>query len=113
MIGTGIRYGLDLLFPNPQLLQFPIATFCINITGSFLIGVTYIFGFERTGLGIEIRTGIMAGLLGGFTTFSSYSLQSLQLILNGRATLGLLYITLSPILGIGATYLAFLLFKRA
>ncbi len=60
---------------------FPFGTLAVNIIGSFLIGfLTAILIVERSLLSLEYRSGILVGILGGFTTFSSFSLETVQLI---------------------------------
>lgn len=103
LAGIFTRYGTDLAF---QKLggNFPVGTFLINVLGSFLAGVVYAWAVERGGLSPELRTGILVGFLGGFTTFSAFSLQTARLLESGAATPALLYATLSPLLGIGAAW---------
>jgi len=63
---------------------FPYGTLAVNVTGSFLMGLCYIFLFERMDVGVEWRAGLMIGLLGAFTTFSTFSIETLNLIESGE-----------------------------
>lgn len=103
VLGVFARYFTNELAQRFLPPNFPYATFTINVFGAFLIGATYVAGFERTQLSAELRTGIMIGFLGGFTTFSSYCLEGLRLLQGEHALLGLAYLGFSPVFGVLAT----------
>ena len=108
ILGILLRYGLDeLLKSNPA--TFPVSTFTINILGSFLIGIIYIYSQEKNSIPPETSRALMTGLLGGFTTFSAYSLQSIQLMSSGATFKGAFYFIGSPILGVLACVLGILI----
>lgn len=104
--GTGCRYGLSLLI-NGWLgaKAFPWATFIINITGSFLIGLIAELYHAQVFSSATWRLALVTGLLGGFTTFSAFSLENLQLLRNGAIGGALAYAVGSLILGVGAAWL--------
>jgi fluoride exporter len=104
-LGSVTRYGVALLLPTAPG-KFPWATFCVNLLGSFLIGVAYVVIVQKQILSPEIRLWIMTGFLGGFTTFSSFSLETMQLWQQGELTLALLYIIGSMICCLLAVVLA-------
>ena len=79
-IGSVCRYamatGFQRTFPGP----FPVGTFTVNLLGCFAIGLVGALGLERAAISPEARTFIMVGILGGFTTFSSFAWESLGLL---------------------------------
>lgn len=102
VIGIFCRYFIDLAMGQPQ--GFPWGTFLINLTGSFLAGAIYGLGVERSIIPLELRLPLMVGMMGGFTTFSAFSVQTLALIQSERIALAAAYALASPVLG---TALAF------
>ena len=107
-LGGMARYWLVLAtFPlfGPV---FPWATVLINILGSFVIGLFGALTMEgRWAVPAEIRAFVMVGLCGGFTTFSSFSLQTLELMQKGRVELALANIGLSVMLCLGSVALGY------
>ncbi|HIJ83477.1 MAG: camphor resistance protein CrcB [Magnetococcales bacterium] len=77
---------------------FPWGTLFVNVVGSFLMGALFQVFSERIPTQTLWRTALLVGLLGGFTTFSSFSLESLQLIQNGELRLFLINVGLSVLL---------------
>lgn len=102
-IGGILRYLLTQLIQNKFLSTFPYGTLSVNIIGCFLIGL--VFGFsERSYISMEWRLFLVTGLLGGFTTFSSFSNETIALIRDGQNWLALSYIASSVIIGLTATF---------
>ena len=64
--------------------DFPYGTLAVNVTGSLSMGLLYVLLFERMDASIEWRAGLMIGLLGAFTTFSTFSIETLNLIEAGE-----------------------------
>lgn len=105
--GTGsvLRYCVQLaLHERIVPYNFPWATFTVNIVGSFLIGMFYALS-ARFNLATDIRLLLTTGLCGGFTTFSTFSNDSLILLKQGLHGLFLLYVVLSVVLGVAAAML--------
>ncbi len=105
--GTGsvLRYCVQLaLHERIVPYNFPWATFTVNIVGSFLIGMFYALS-ARFNLPTDIRLLLTTGLCGGFTTFSTFSNDSLILLKQGLHGLFLLYVVLSVTLGVAAALL--------
>jgi len=85
--------------------DFPFGTLTINVLGSFLMGLLAIVLVEHLDLDAVWRTTILVGFLGGFTTFSSFSLETLHLFLTDETFKALLYMGLSVVLCVGAAAL--------
>lgn len=89
--------------------QFPFGTLVVNATGSFLMGMLFTIIFERFGgLGPQLRALLLIGFLGGYTTFSSFSLETLNLLENGAWWDALLNILLNVFLCVGLSCLGVL-----
>lgn len=104
--GTGsvLRYAVQqLLHERIMPYTFPWATFAVNITGSFLIGLFYSLA-ARTGMSQEVRLFLTAGLCGGFTTFSTFSYDGLELLRQGMPLTYIVYTAASITLGLLAAY---------
>ncbi len=82
-IGSVLRYLIQMQCINWFGTKFPYGTLVVNTLGSLLIGFLSIVLLERLFVSIEIRFAILVGLLGGFTTFSTFSLETLSLIQQG------------------------------
>lgn len=82
-LGAMLRYGLLQSLPLRQPGSFPWAIFSANVLGSFLIGFISIYLASKTTDNPALRLFLMVGLLGGFTTFSSFSLDTVHLIQSG------------------------------
>jgi CrcB protein len=109
-IGSIGRYGLAQFIQNRFLAVFPYGTLTVNIIGCFMIGLLYALS-ERTTLTPEWRLFLATGVCGGFTTFSAFSLETINLLRDGELFLSALYIVFSIGAGLLATYMGFVLFK--
>ena len=76
-LGAAARYGVALSMTH--LPAFPWATLTVNAIGSFVIGVVAVLADERFTIGPTLRTFLVVGVLGGFTTFSSFSIETFRL----------------------------------
>ncbi len=84
--------------------SFPIATLGINVLGSFLMGFLFIVTLDRITISPSLRTGILTGGLGGFTTFSTFSMETLLLAEEGEVLKAATYVALSIALGLLAVF---------
>lgn len=103
-LGCWARYGMTNLVQIIYGRDFPYATLSINIGGSFLMGFLFIETLERLTLSPELRTGILTGFIGGYTTFSTFEMEMLLLVEQGAPLKAVLYLVLSIGLGFGAAF---------
>jgi CrcB protein len=105
-IGTGCRFGVNYLVAAVlrEPPKFPYATFFINLTGCLLIGFLAEWFDARATVSPELRAMLLVGVLGGYTTFSSFSLETLNLIRDNKPGAALLYSAGSVLLGLTATW---------
>ena len=93
--------------------RFPLGTFIINVTGSFLIGVLMMLFTERLQPHPNWRLFLVVGVLGGYTTFSSFEYETLQAVRDGTSWLAALYVLASVGVGYLGVWLGALLALRA
>ena len=79
-LGALSRYGLDRLIERRSFSVFPWSTFAINISGCLVIGVIIAALVDRHHTPLWLRTGLVVGLVGGYTTFSTFAQESLDLL---------------------------------
>lgn len=107
--GAALRYGMGISLYRASE-GFPLATFCINLLGAFAIGIISACA-GKYGLDPRFVLFLRAGVCGGFTTFSTFSIESLVLLEQGKIGIALAYIISSVILGVLAVYLGQVLVK--
>ena len=109
-IGGILRYLLSTAIQGKVTGDFPYGTLTVNLVGCFVIGC--LFGLaEKWQLGIEWRLLLVTGLLGGFTTFSAFSVETFHLIRIGQAWMAVSYVLCSVVIGVCLTALGAWLFK--
>ena len=112
-VGGVCRYWISNAIHWMVGREFPYGTFVVNVSGCFLMGFLFILLLERfDGNGAELRSLILIGLLGGYTTFSSFSIESINLLENGEWLSGFLNISLSVIFCIAASWLGVILGRQ-
>jgi len=98
-LGCWARYTMTNLVQTIFGRDFPYATLSINLLGAFLMGFLFIETLERLTIPPAVRTGILTGVLGGYTTFSTFEMETLLLVEQGQVLKALLYVLLSVVLG--------------
>lgn len=106
-IGGVSRYLLGGLTQRLIGGTFPVGTLLINVTGSFLLGLILRYGVETATLTPEVRAFLTIGFCGGYTTFSTFSYETVVLAEDGQWTRAALYVALSVGLSLVATFLGF------
>lgn len=107
-IGAVCRYSVGLLTAN---LTFPWGTMIVNIAGSFLMGLLMAAFAQVWDASQATRLFLTVGILGGFTTFSAFSLDSILLLEKGQTLAAVFYIVASVILSLGALALGMMLIR--
>ena len=102
-IGSVLRYLAQLGISKLVTVTFPAGTFLVNITGCFVIGLLYGLSGRYAALTSEWRLFLITGLCGGYTTFSSFSYESISLFRQGNYTYFILYTVLSVVIGLFST----------
>lgn len=110
-LGSILRYlcqkWVYQVYPHP----FPWGTFTVNIVGCLLIGMLFAVAERTSLLTPQLRLFLITGLCGGFTTFSTFAQENVQLIRNNDLTYFFLYTVLSIVLGIAAVFAGIALIK--
>ena len=110
-VGTLARYWLSGVIARRYGETFPLGTLAVNAAGCFIIGFLFYFFYERSLSNPTSRTVLFIGLLGGFTTFSSYGLQTFTLLRDGEVSLALANIIASNALCLVLVWLGYVLAK--
>jgi CrcB protein len=109
-LGCWARYAMTNLVQTVYGRDSPYATLSINLLGSFLMGFLFIETLDRLTISPALRTGILTGVLGGYTTFSTFEMETLLLVEQGEPMRAVFYIVLSVVLGFlcafGGAYIA-------
>lgn len=103
-LGSLLRFATANWINSHWPQHFNIATLLVNVIGCLLIGYFYGLFLLRPDVSLEVRAGLLVGLLGGLTTFSSFSLDTLRLLESGQAPLAIGYAALSVLGGLLATW---------
>lgn len=109
-IGSYLRYFISGFIEQKILSSFPFGTFAVNIIGCFIVGVLFAMS-TRFNLVPEYRLLLATGFCGGFTTFSSFSYESVSLLQDAQFLYGFLYAGLSLLIGCLAAWLGILFIR--
>jgi len=109
-IGTLFRYAVSGAAYKLFGVGFPWGTFSVNAIGAFIIGVLWSIA-DVSMLSPEQKVFILIGILGGFTTFSSFMLEFMNLIRTGEYVTAALYITITNVIGVIAVFSGFFLIR--
>lgn len=105
-IGGISRYLLSQLIQSKDGLNFPFGTLSVNLIGCLLIGI--VFGIaEKGNMSNEVKLFLATGILGGFTTYSAFSNETVMLINSGQNVQAMTYVLVSVVAGLLLTFLGF------
>ena len=110
-IGGVARYGMQSWIFKLYPFTFPLGTFIVNTIGCLLIGIFYALSEKRNLLTPEWRLALATGFCGGFTTFSTFAYENMNLLRTGDYLYFALYAIGSVVLGIAAVYLGIITIK--
>ena len=117
LVGLGAAFGGTLRYWVSNLTfkffteNFPYGTLVVNVLGSFILGLLMFYFNDKELLGPELRLFLAVGFCGGFTTFSTFSYETIVLLRETQYALGFLNIALNIILCLAGVFLAYLLTK--
>jgi fluoride exporter len=111
-IGAVSRFMVGLLVSRFYSATFPLGTFLINVSGSFLIGVLMTLFLNRPAIHVNWRLFLVTGVLGGYTTFSSFEWETLVSFRTGAQNVAFLYVALSVILGLFGAWAGLIIANR-
>ncbi len=109
-VGSVLRYLIGQIKID-EAFAFPIKTLAINIIGAFAIGIITAMCLRQSSFDARTVLFLKVGVCGGFTTFSTFALESVNLMQSGRGALAVLYMVLSVVLSVAAVMLAEMLVK--
>ena len=111
-IGSMARFGISsLVVKQVNPVNFPWGTFSVNILGCMLAGEFLLVAESMQSISQEARLFVVTGLLGGFTTFSAFGIETLGLLRRGEMLIAISYASLSIIVGVLAMWLSYSLLK--
>jgi CrcB protein len=107
-VGSVARYKLSgWLLHHTVTWRFPIGTFAVNVLGCMVAGVLAALIAKQDFFSADVRVMLFAGLLGGFTTFSAFGLETVLLLKRGEIAVAICNVALSVLAGLLALWLAF------
>jgi len=111
-LGSMARFGLSTWVYALFGRNFPYGTFTVNVLGCLAMGFLFVLFTDRLGDSTVLRAGVLIGVLGGFTTFSSFSIETFNLIDQGEVAKAVLYVIGSFFLCVTSTWLGVLIGRQ-
>ena len=111
-LGGMSRYLAQHYINNHFASRIPLGTLIVNISGCFIVGLFFAWAEKENALSPASRLLLLTGFCGGYTTFSAFALENINMMRNGQLFYTIVYVGLSVVLGLGATFLGMLLVKH-
>lgn len=111
-LGSVLRYGLSNWVHSFVGRGFPYGTLAVNVLGCLAMGILFVLFVERSSENTLWRAGLIIGLLGGFTTFSAFSIETFSLMEQGAMAKAIGYVVASLMLCFGATWVGVVLARQ-
>jgi CrcB protein len=111
-LGAVLRFGMSSYIYRLLGRDFPYGTLAVNVVGSLVMGILFILFVERGLVSAEWRSAIIIGFLGAFTTFSTFSIETLMLVESGELSRAALNVVLSVTLCLVATWLGLVMGRQ-
>ena len=107
-VGTLLRYGTGLMLAGPsQRGGFPWGTIAVNLVGCFAIGLVYGLFEDRWLVREDVRLALVVGVLGGFTTFSSFGWETMEMLRQGHMLRAGANVIVQNVLGVGLVFVGY------
>ena len=106
-VGSVMRYAVSTGVYSMLGRNFPYGTLAVNVIGSFLMGLLFVLMVERLDMSAVWRMAVLVGFLGAFTTFSTFSIETVNLLQGGDFLRALLNIVISVVFCLVATWIGF------
>jgi CrcB protein len=108
-LGSMARYGLTVFVSRYLPPSFPYGTFIVNVVGCLVFGLIVSLAGDRVALGTPGRAFLLIGILGGFTTFSSFTNETFVLLRNGQGLAASVNVVGQVVIGLAAVWAGYLL----
>lgn len=112
VVGVWARYGLTKAVHSVVSGDFPFGTLVVNVAGSFILAFLFVLTLEKLTLSPPLRTGILTGGLGAFTTFSTFVMEAMVLLERGETLKAAAYLLASVVLGLLAAFAGLYLSRK-
>lgn len=107
IVGSLLRYGVSVWTHDLYSGVFPLGTLICNLIGSFILSWFFVWAASFSSMPVNLRIGIGTGLLGSFTTFSSFSMETVELIQAHNFLIAAVYVSVSVLGGLLMSWLGF------
>lgn len=103
-VGGASRFALSTFLQQRATTAFPVGTLVVNVTGSLILGFILRYALGSPAISAEMRALLTAGFCGGYTTFSTFSYETIKLVEDGDYRRASLYVVLSVVVSLAATF---------